>query len=87
MRTALEAGDATGKNSANLSKREQKQMRKAFKELDKLERDHFVADLQKRDKEKTEQKSMGTIVENQEHAGMSFDELKAMVPALRKQSR
>ena len=30
---------------------------------------------------------MGTIVENQEHAGMSFDELKAMVPALRKQSR
>lgn len=39
-------------------------MRKAFKELDKLERDNFVADLQKRDQEKTEQKSMGTVVEN-----------------------
>lgn len=29
-------------------------MKKAFKELDKLERDNFVADLAKRDKEKTE---------------------------------
>ena len=55
-------------------------MRKAFKELDKLERDSFVADLLKRDKEKTEKKSMGTIVENTEHAAMSFDELKALVP-------
>ena len=71
----------TAGDDANLlSKREQKQMRKAFKELDKLERDTFVADLQKRDKEKTEQKSMGTIVENTEHAAMSFAELKALVP-------
>lgn len=62
-------------------------MRKAFKELDKLERDNFVADLQKRDQAKTEQKSTGAIVENQEHAAMSFDELKAMVPALRNTSR
>ena len=29
-------------------------MRKAFKELDKLERDNFVADLMKKDAEKTE---------------------------------
>ena len=62
-------------------------MRKAFKELDKLERDNFVADLQKRDKEKTEQKSMGTVVENQDNAAITFAELKAMVPALRKTSR
>lgn len=47
-------------------------MRKAFKELDKLERDNFVADLLKKDKEKTEQKSVGTIVENTEHSKMSF---------------
>jgi hypothetical protein len=39
-------------------------MRKAFKELDKLERDHFVADLQKKDQKAMEKKSMGTIVEN-----------------------
>lgn len=44
-----------GSSSADaLSKREQKQIRKAFKELDKLERDHFIADLQKRDQVKTE---------------------------------
>ena len=44
-----------GKEATSLlSKREQKQMKKAFKELDKLERDNFVADLQKKDKEKTE---------------------------------
>ena len=30
---------------------------------------------------------MGTIVENTEHAKMSFNELKALVPALRKTSR
>ena len=39
-------------------------MRKAFKELDKLERDNFIANLQKKDQEKTEQKSLGAIVEN-----------------------
>ena len=36
---------AAGDDANLLSKREQKQMRKAFKELDKLERDTFVADL------------------------------------------
>ena len=41
-------------NDTGLSKKEQKQMRKAFKELDKLERDNFIADLQKRDQEKTD---------------------------------
>ena len=93
LRKALEEsekGGEGGKGSSSadaLSKREQKQIRKAFKELDKLERDHFIADLQKRDQAKTEQKSLGSIVENQDHAAMSFDELKAMVPALRKQSR
>lgn len=93
MRKALEEsemGGEGGKGSSSadaLSKREQKQIRKAFKELDKLERDHFIADLQKRDQVKTEQKSLGSIVENQDHVAMSFDELKAMVPALRKQSR
>lgn len=62
-------------------------MKKAFKELDKLERDNFIADLQKRDQAKTEQKSMGTIVENQDNSAVTFDELRAMVPALRKKSR
>ena len=63
-------------------------MKKAFKELDKLERDNFVADLLKKDQKQTEQKSMGKIVENQDTgAAISFDEYKAMIPAMRKQSR
>lgn len=66
IRKTLEASGEDGTDMTGLSKREQKQMRKAFKELDKLERDNFVAELQKRDLEKTEQKSMGTIVENQD---------------------
>ena len=86
LRKTLESKDADD-DANNLSKKEQKQMRKAFKELDKLERDNFIANLQKKDQEKTEQKSLGAIVENQDNAAMSFDELKAMVPALRKQSR
>ena len=54
MEGAGEGSKGGGASSEQLlSKREQKQMRKAFKELDKLERDNFVTDLQKRDKEKT----------------------------------
>ena len=64
-------------------------MKKAFKELDKLERDSLVTRLQQKDQEKTMQKSMGSIVENQELTGgaLSFQELKEMVPDLRKTSR
>ena len=64
LRQTLEAGDDGKDKVSGLSKKEQKKMRKAFKELDKLERDNFVADLQKKDQAATEQKSMGTIVEN-----------------------
>ena len=71
----------------SISRREQKQIKKAFKELDKLERDKFMQELVKKDQEKTDKKKVGSIVESNEFEGMSMDELKSMVPALRKQSR
>ena len=40
-----------------------------------------------RDQEKTEQKNVGNIVENQDYQNMTPDEFKKIVPELRHKSR
>lgn len=63
-------------------------MKKLLKEQDKLERQALVARMQQRDKQHTDDKRIGHIVENQEIAGKeTFEDLKSIVPELRKQSR
>lgn len=76
------------KDQVKLSKHEEKQVKKLLKEQDKLERQALVARMQQRDREQTEDKRIGSIVENQQLSGKdSLDDLKSIVPELRKQSR
>ena len=68
-----------------LSKRDEKQMKKIMKEQDKLERQALVARMQMKDQERTTQKNVGSIVENQEYQRETLD--KPMVDKLRAESR
>lgn len=47
-----------------MSKRDDKEMRKLKKEMDKLERDAMVARMLEKDKEQAEKKKIGGVVEN-----------------------
>jgi len=68
-----------------LSKHEQKEVKKLLKEQDKLERQALVARMQQRDREQTDDKRIGQVVENQEIAGKeTLEDLKSIVPELRK---
>ena len=62
-------------------------MKKKLKEIDKLEKQALVERIQMRDQEKTDQKNVGNIVENQDYQNMTQDEFKKMVPELRHKSR
>ena len=62
-------------------------MKKMMKEKDKLEKQALVARMQLRDQEKTTQKNVGSIVENQDFQSTPLDELRSMAPELRDKSR
>ena len=62
-------------------------MKKKLKEIDKLEKQALVERIQQRDQEKTDQKNIGSIVENQDFQTMSLEDLKKFAIDLRHKSR
>ena len=70
-----------------LSKADEKAMKKMLKEKDKLEREALVERMKQRDADATRQKQGSTVIPNSDMATSSFEELKSMVPELRKASR